>query len=66
MNNEPPVTGTDPEADDADILLEECLDSETTEDSDPEPEEQEQEEEGSKEYGDIKVMLSAFIYVDFH
>ncbi|PNF28755.1 ATP-dependent DNA helicase DDX11 [Cryptotermes secundus] len=53
LNTETPVTGTDPEADDADILLEECLESDTTEDSDPEPEEQEDEE--SKEYGDIKI-----------
>lgn len=63
MNNEPPVTGADPETDDADILLEECLDSDTTEDSDPEPEE---EEEESKECGDIKVMLSAFKHINFH
>jgi hypothetical protein len=50
LNNEPPVAGTDPEADDADILLEECLDSDITEDSDPEPEEEEEE------CTDIKVM----------
>jgi hypothetical protein len=60
LNNEPPVT--DSEADDADFLLEECLDSDTTEDSDPEPE----EEEESKEYGDVKVMLYVFKYVGFH
>jgi hypothetical protein len=61
LNNEPPVAGTDPEADDADILLEECLGSDTTEDSDPEPEEEEEEEECT----DIKVMLSVLKYVAF-
>jgi hypothetical protein len=61
LNNEPPVTDTDPEADDVDFLLEECLDADTTEDSDPEPEEEE-----SKEYEDVKVMLSVFKYVDLY
>jgi hypothetical protein len=64
LGNEPPVAGTDPEADDADILLEECLDSDTAEDSDQEPEEE--EEEDSKEYKDVKVMLSVLKYIGFH
>jgi hypothetical protein len=59
LSNEPPVSGSDPEADDADILLEECLDSDTTEDSDPEPEEEEEQ------YADIKVMWRVLKYVAF-
>jgi hypothetical protein len=55
MNNEQSVADSDPEADDADILLDECLDADNTEDCDPEPEEGADEEE-EEEYNCIKVM----------
>jgi hypothetical protein len=53
ISNEPPDGGTDLDDDDADILLEECLDTDNTQDSDPEPEEEEEEE-----HRGVKVMLS--------
>jgi hypothetical protein len=51
---EPPDGGIDLENDDADILLEECLDTDNTQDSDPEPEEEEEEKEGHR---GVKVKL---------
>lgn len=56
VGDEPPEADTDLE-NDADILLEECCDTDNTQDSDPEPEEEEEEN-----YRGVKVMLSR-VYV---
>jgi hypothetical protein len=57
VSNELPDAGTDLEDDDADILLEECPDSDNTEHSDPEPEEEDDE------YRGVKVILSPMYFV---